>query len=236
MKSVLILLPALLGAFALAQLESADLCACPQVKCPGDDPAKLCECLNAREKKCKEICPKHKPTYKICPTKPSPPTPTPSCECEQMFCIQVWPQSCYCGNDNAKRCYEQCGGPEPAYQSCPPLSEEPIATPKPTKTKSMTTTTKPKTTKNPRPTNPICGGGRGNYYQCEDGYTCIKDPRDPGCGPACDALGICVEDKLCGGFAGFSCSGGKVCMDDPRDDCDPKQGGADCGGVCMWLD
>lgn len=71
-------------------------------------------------------------------------------------------------------------------------------------------------------------------YQCDEGYTCITDPYTPGCGPACDALGICVEDKLCGGFAGFACEDERmVCHDDPRDDCDPMQGGADCGGLCV---
>jgi hypothetical protein len=37
---------------------------------------------------------------------------------------------------------------------------------------------------------------------------------------------------FCGGFAGFGCPGAGECVDDPRDDCDPSRGGADCGGVC----
>ena len=37
---------------------------------------------------------------------------------------------------------------------------------------------------------------------------------------------------FCGGIAGFPCPGSGECVDDPRDDCDPDQGGADCGGVC----
>src|SRR5688500_9538844 len=37
---------------------------------------------------------------------------------------------------------------------------------------------------------------------------------------------------FCGGIAGFACPEGFVCVDDPRDDCDPREGGADCGGVC----
>lgn len=41
------------------------------------------------------------------------------------------------------------------------------------------------------------------------------------------------EAKLfCGGIAGFPCPEGYVCVDDPTDSCDPKNGGADCGGVC----
>eukprot|EP00808_Paulinella_micropora_P029103 g1247.t1 len=37
----------------------------------------------------------------------------------------------------------------------------------------------------------------------------------------------------CGGFTGssFGCLEG-VCVDDPRDDCDPANGGADCPGFC----
>eukprot|EP00484_Ammonia_sp_Unknown_P006924 CAMPEP_0197075042 /NCGR_PEP_ID=MMETSP1384-20130603/211413_1 /TAXON_ID=29189 /ORGANISM="Ammonia sp." /LENGTH=436 /DNA_ID=CAMNT_0042513885 /DNA_START=26 /DNA_END=1334 /DNA_ORIENTATION=+ len=32
---------------------------------------------------------------------------------------------------------------------------------------------------------------------------------------------------FCGGFAGLSCPDGQICIDDPRDDCDPDHGGAD---------
>jgi hypothetical protein len=37
---------------------------------------------------------------------------------------------------------------------------------------------------------------------------------------------------MCGGFAGIPCPGAAECVDDPSDDCDPEQGGADCGGLC----
>lgn len=37
---------------------------------------------------------------------------------------------------------------------------------------------------------------------------------------------------FCGGIAGIPCPGGYLCVDDPRDGCDPALGGADCGGVC----
>ena len=36
----------------------------------------------------------------------------------------------------------------------------------------------------------------------------------------------------CGGFAGIACPEGYSCADDPSDDCDPNNGGADCGGIC----
>jgi hypothetical protein len=38
---------------------------------------------------------------------------------------------------------------------------------------------------------------------------------------------------VCGGFAGIKCNAGFRCIDDPSDSCDPKQGGADCSGICV---
>lgn len=38
---------------------------------------------------------------------------------------------------------------------------------------------------------------------------------------------------FCGGIAGFPCPDGLECIDDPDDDCDPRLGGADCGGICV---
>jgi hypothetical protein len=48
----------------------------------------------------------------------------------------------------------------------------------------------------------------------------VCTPVDPPSGP------------FCGGFAGIECPGAGTCVDDPSDDCDPAQGGFDCGGVC----
>ncbi len=57
--------------------------------------------------------------------------------------------------------------------------------------------------------------------------------------PACevqDGEAVCVpesgEGRFCGGIAGFECPGAGQCIDDPADDCDPDNGGADCGGIC----
>ncbi len=36
----------------------------------------------------------------------------------------------------------------------------------------------------------------------------------------------------CGGLAGLPCPEGFTCVDDPTDDCDPSNGGADCLGIC----
>lgn len=41
------------------------------------------------------------------------------------------------------------------------------------------------------------------------------------------------DDSSCGGFIGTSCTDGFECVDDPRDDCDPANGGADCIGICV---
>jgi hypothetical protein len=47
--------------------------------------------------------------------------------------------------------------------------------------------------------------------------------------------GICVPEErvFCGGIAGIPCPGAGRCIDDPTDDCDPRAGGADCGGLCV---
>jgi hypothetical protein len=47
----------------------------------------------------------------------------------------------------------------------------------------------------------------------------------------------CPKEELtfCGGIAGFPCPSGFECVDDPRDDCSPCRGGADCGGICVEL-
>ncbi len=60
-----------------------------------------------------------------------------------------------------------------------------------------------------------------------------------GCVPTADAQQQAafqaqeVEGDFCGGFAGTPCAEGYSCIDDPNDGCDPNQGGADCGGICM---
>jgi hypothetical protein len=43
----------------------------------------------------------------------------------------------------------------------------------------------------------------------------------------------CPQDfTFCGGIVGTACPGGFSCDDDPRDNCDPDAGGADCAGIC----
>ena len=41
------------------------------------------------------------------------------------------------------------------------------------------------------------------------------------------------KSRSCGGFGGLECPDGLTCVDDPDDNCDPTNGGADCPGVCV---
>jgi hypothetical protein len=104
-------------------------------------------------------------------------------------------------------------------------------------TTSHTRTSRPTltltSTLSPTPTYQSCGGFRVEPKPCPSGQICIDDPYKTGCGMACDMPGICVTPTFCGGFAAFACKDGLKCIDDPRDDCDPRTGGADCGGICV---
>ncbi|KJZ77260.1 hypothetical protein HIM_03581 [Hirsutella minnesotensis 3608] len=96
-------------------------------------------------------------------------------------------------------------------------------------------TRKPKRPYPPQGDYKSCGGFRATPVTCDAGSTCRDDPRKGGCGMACDAPGICIPDNApkCAGFAGFQCPQGLTCYDLPGDGCDPKNGGADCIGVCL---
>ncbi|KAB2574406.1 hypothetical protein BFW01_g9218 [Lasiodiplodia theobromae] len=53
------------------------------------------------------------------PTLPSStPSSSATCSCEPRICIQSWPQSCLCANQDKLDCYEKCGGDYPELQSC----------------------------------------------------------------------------------------------------------------------
>jgi hypothetical protein len=72
--------------------------------------------------------------------------------------------------------------------------------------------------------------------KCSSGYHC--EPKEVECLVApCPPVGVCVADPVppvrCGGIAGIKCPGAGQCVDDSSDDCDPANGGADCGGVCQ---
>ena len=73
---------------------------------------------------------------------------------------------------------------------------------------------------------PVCG--------C-DGQTYANACVAAAAGVAVSARGECGGGKtvFCGGIAGIPCPGSGKCVDDPSDECDPNQGGADCGGMCL---
>lgn len=61
--------------------------------------------------------------------------------------------------------------------------------------------------------------------RCARGTVCqVNEQGGAGCVPA---------GPFCGGIAAFRCPGVGECIDDPTDDCNPRTGGADCGGVCV---
>lgn len=62
-----------------------------------------------------------------------------------------------------------------------------------------------------------------NLIDCQSGYICQLNNGEP----------VCVAPVSCGGITGEGCAGAGECVDDPTDDCDPENGGADCGGSCQ---
>ncbi len=69
--------------------------------------------------------------------------------------------------------------------------------------------------------------------RCGEGM--IPSARDGCYTNECVPIERCAsEPAMCGGIAGFPCpERAQICVDDPRDDCDPERGGADCGGLCL---
>jgi hypothetical protein len=73
--------------------------------------------------------------------------------------------------------------------------------------------------------DPVCGCD-GNTYPNACSAAAV--------GVAVASRGECETDgQFCGGIAGIPCPDGQTCVDDPSDGCDPANGGADCGGVCV---
>jgi hypothetical protein len=80
------------------------------------------------------------------------------------------------------------------------------------------------------PKDVACGGfiAPAMQHECPTGYSCRH--LEAGLHP--DMPGHCYQ--FCGGFAGFACHDPAAsCVDDPSDSCDPTNGGADCGGICV---
>lgn len=85
-------------------------------------------------------------------------------------------------------------------------------------------------------TPPLCMSDN----DCSAGETCDTSVCHTPCAPGqvCPQVcwGECTTEpapQQCGGFANLPCPDDKVCVDDPNDSCDPENGGADCGGICV---
>jgi len=133
------------------------------------------------------------------------------------FKIAPCPEGSYCKRDDPT-----CTRGENCLGKCAPTPSSILPT-----TIVTATRTKPSPTPKPRETYPPCGGFRvAGGFDCGKGFVCVDNPYVKGCGMACDRPGICVPDESCGGFVGKRCqNANKECFDDPRDDCDPKNGG-----------
>ena len=78
---------------------------------------------------------------------------------------------------------------------------------------------------------------------CFPSCTLTSDDRLCRLGQACEILpqistmqlGYCPDPASCGGLLGAPCADDRnpVCMDDPMDDCNPENDGADCEGICV---
>ncbi|KAL8855381.1 MAG: hypothetical protein Q9178_007978 [Gyalolechia marmorata] len=73
-----------------------------------------------------------------------------------------------------------------------------------------------------------------NERPCPEGQTCKALP-----GFSIQQTGYCAEPVVpepvfCGGIGNIQCAGpDEICVDEPRDTCDPTTTGADCGGICV---
>jgi hypothetical protein len=93
-------------------------CECPLVNClqgPG-----FCSCINTAAQNCHQRCGGEPPNLQPCEGDQDYPKTDneATCECESVFCIQSFPEGCYCANAAAQSCYEKCGGVAPHLKVC----------------------------------------------------------------------------------------------------------------------
>lgn len=113
-------------------------CECEETMCIMSFP-EGCHCQWNVKKDCYFKCGGVSPGINTCPALPVPPAPKPTprprptpqvlplpdvpsvpgCECEEMMCIQSYPESCHCAWGIAKSCYDKCGGKSPGINTCP---------------------------------------------------------------------------------------------------------------------
>jgi len=73
--------------------------------------------------------------------------------------------------------------------------------------------------------SPVCGcNGKTYNNSCYAAAAGVAVAKAGACKP---------PTTFCGGIANIQCPDGEQCIDDPSDNCDPKNGGADCGGICV---
>lgn len=102
------------------------ICECPEISCIASWPDS-CICANTAAQNCYQKCGGAPPVLKDCSVTESPisrsdlaakPEAAERCECDEIMCIQMWPESCYCANAAAESCYQKCGGKKPKLQVC----------------------------------------------------------------------------------------------------------------------
>jgi hypothetical protein len=93
----------------------------------------MCDCINNAAKNCHKRCGGSPPRLRQCeveeivaPDSQYVTKDAPTCKCESVFCVQSFPEGCYCANAAAQACYAKCGGQVPDLKvRIPRTSQEP---------------------------------------------------------------------------------------------------------------
>jgi hypothetical protein len=95
------------------------VCECPLVNCLAN--SETCNCINTAAQNCYDKCGGKPPTFQSCEavdpdTVDSGLSIETVCECDDIMCIQSWPESCLCENAAAQACHQKCGGTQPSLK------------------------------------------------------------------------------------------------------------------------